>query len=59
MLYVKNANNIEPNARIEDFQTIKEIANKCGYNVRSTPAPAHKHTTDHAVSIAEYDFISY
>lgn len=51
MLYVKNANDIEPNARLEDLQIIKEIANKCGFKVRTVSAPdTQKSTTDAIVS---------
>lgn len=53
MLYVKNAKNIEPNARLEDIQIIKEIACKCGFKVRTVSAPTQKSTTESTVSTAK------
>lgn len=53
MLYVKDAKNLEPNARLEDFQIIKEIAGKCGFKVRTVSAPGQKSTTESTVSTAE------
>lgn len=46
MLYVKGANNIEPNARLENFNIILEITQKCGYKARVISQPASKTTTE-------------
>ncbi|XP_067629595.1 translation initiation factor IF-2, mitochondrial [Eurosta solidaginis] len=43
MLYVKGADNIEPNARLDDLKIIQEIANKCGTKTRIVAAPDIEH----------------
>lgn len=40
MLYVKGADNIEPQARFEDLKLVKEIALKLGYKTKIVAAPA-------------------
>uniref|UniRef100_W8BPE8 Translation initiation factor IF-2, mitochondrial n=2 Tax=Ceratitis capitata TaxID=7213 RepID=W8BPE8_CERCA len=39
MLYVKGADNIEPNARLDDLKIIQEIVNKSGAKTRIVSAP--------------------
>ncbi|XP_011202629.2 translation initiation factor IF-2, mitochondrial [Bactrocera dorsalis] len=39
MLYVKGADNIEPQARLDDLKIIQEIVNKCGVKTRIVSAP--------------------
>lgn len=58
MAYVKGANNKSPDATIEDFPTIKEIAGKCGFQVNPVLAPHKKPTTHEPVSIAGLEFYS-
>lgn len=39
MLYVKGADNLEPNARLEDLKIIREISLKCGHKTKVVAAP--------------------
>lgn len=39
MLYVKGADNIEPDSKLSDLRIIKDIASKCGYKIRTVAAP--------------------
>lgn len=39
MLYVKGANDIDPNARIEDIKIVREIVTKCGMKTRFIAPP--------------------
>lgn len=57
MLYVKNAKNNRPDATIEDYQTLKEIAAKCGFKINPVSAPHKISTSSAPVSIAGKDFL--
>lgn len=51
MLYVKGADNIEPNAKLNDLRIIRDIATKCGFKVRTVPTPTKEEDeTDALVS---------
>lgn len=39
MLYVKGADNLEPNARLEELNITREIAAKCGHKTKVIAAP--------------------
>lgn len=39
MLYVKGADNLEPNAKLEDLKITREIAIKCGLKTKVIAAP--------------------
>ncbi|KAG4079054.1 hypothetical protein HA402_001709 [Bradysia odoriphaga] len=51
MLYVADANNLEPSARLEDLQITREIALKCGQKTRVVAPPAK----DTVVEVKEKD----
>lgn len=46
MLFVKDANNIEPNAQLHDLKVIQEIVKKLGNKVRIVAAPTSKSVED-------------
>lgn len=53
MLYVEGANNIEPNAKLEDIKLIGSIATKCGFKYRIIGRPVQTPIVDSTVSSAE------
>lgn len=44
MLYIRDADNLEPNAKLEDMKIIREIAIKCGLKTRVVAAPTNNQT---------------
>ena len=50
MLYVKGADNLEPDAKLEDMKITREIAAKCGLKTKVIAAP-----TDHVEEIKDKD----
>lgn len=42
MLYIKDADNLEPHARLEDMKIIREIALKCGHKTKVIAAPSRQ-----------------
>lgn len=40
MLYIKDVDNLEPHARLEDMKIIREIALKCGHKTKVIAAPS-------------------
>lgn len=44
MLYVKGANDLDPNARLEDPTIIKDIVQKCGMKMKIIAAPSNANT---------------
>lgn len=49
MLYIRDADNLEPNAKLEDMKITREIAIKCGLKTRVVAAP----TTNSQGSVEE------
>lgn len=55
MLYVKGADNLEPNAKLEDLKISREIAIKCGLKTKVIAAPNAKDSSSHTDEVKDKD----
>lgn len=55
MLYVNGADDIRPNARLDDLTIIRNIVMKCGYKMKTAPTPVIAEDTE--VKVEQNSFI--